>query len=92
MEKRIIGDLYVAAALLAYGATLESIDRTDRNRQKFIFSVPPNEIYYMDGIVPIRVENPSFDFIETKYVNEALWYPPSFIGAIRRAKDAIYSR
>ena len=92
MEKRCIGDLYLAAALLAYGAELESIDRSDKSRQKFIFSKPPREIYYMDGIMPIRVETPTFEVIEIKYVNRVLWYPPDFIGAIRRAKDAIYSK
>lgn len=92
MEKRYIGDLMLAAALLAYGATYEGLDKTNTNRQRFIFTSPPPEIYCTEGIMPIRIENPTFEIFETKYVSNKLWFPPTYVGAVRRAKDAIYSR
>jgi hypothetical protein len=92
MEKRYIGDLMLAAALLSYGAAYEGLDKSNPNRQKFIFTSPPKEIYCMEGIMPVRIENPTFDTFETKYVSNVLWFPPNYVGAVRRAKDAIYSR
>ena len=92
MNKKYIGDLFLAAAYLSYGAELDSIDKTNPDRQKFVFTKPPKEIYCMEGITPVRIVDPTFELIEMKYVSNSLMFPPGFISAIRRAKDAIYSR
>jgi hypothetical protein len=91
MEKRYIGDLMMAAALLAYGAEFEGLDKRNTNRQRFIFTAPPSEIFCTDGNFPVRIENPTFSLFETKYVSELLWLPPGYVSAVRRAKDVIYS-
>jgi len=90
MEKGI-KDMYLAAALLAYDAELDRIDRSDVRRQEFIFATPPDEIYVKSGIVVLRIESPTFEDVETKFIAKTLFFPPSYPDALRRIKSAIHS-
>lgn len=89
-EKRI-GDMYLAATFLAYGAELSKIDRTNPHRQIFCFTGQIPEIYIMDHITPVRIEEPTFDTVETKFIAKKIMFPPEFPNALRRIKAAIYS-
>ena len=82
--------MYLAATLLAYGATLENIDRTNPNRQIFTFSGDIEEIWVLSGHSILRIENPTFDTIETKFLGNKLVFPPTFIDCVRKIKSAIH--
>ena len=90
MEK-LIGDMYLAAALLAYDADMERIDRSDNRRQKFVFTGEVKEIYVMEGNFPIRKINPSLDDIEMAFVGHKLMFPATYPDALRRIKSAIHA-
>jgi len=86
-----ISNMYMAAALLAYGADLEEIDKTDKRRQKFRFGGNVSQVFIQDSeLVILRIENPTFDDIWTYFVGEKLVFPPSFVDSIRRIKAAIH--
>lgn len=82
--------MYLAATLLAYGATLENIDRTNPNRQVFDFSGEIAEIWVLSGHSILRIENPTFETIETRFIGATLVFPPMFIDCVRKIKSAIH--
>ena len=86
-----ISDMYFAAALLSLGAKLEKVDRTERKRQRFVFG---DTIQYMiiseDDITLTRINTPSLEDVEQAYITSRLWFPPSFIDAIRQIKASIH--
>ena len=90
MEKQI-GDMYLASALLAYGASLVRIDRTNSRRLKFCFTGDVEEVYVLDGLAPVRVQDPTLDDVEARFISRTLMFPPDYPGAIRRIKAAIHS-
>jgi hypothetical protein len=87
-----INELYLAATLLAYGATLEDIDHTDPRRKRFTFSMEGEvkEIWVLSGNSILRVENPDFEMINTKFAAGTLVFPPNFVDSIRKIKSVIY--
>ena len=85
-----ISELYLAATLLAYGATLEDIDRTNLRRQKFIFSGGIKEIWVLAGHSILRIENPDFETIKTRFAGGTLVFPPMFIDCVRKLKSVIH--
>ena len=85
-----ISDMYLAATLLAYGATLDNIDRTNPNRQVFTFSGEIAEIWVLSGHSILRIETPTFEIIETKFLGNLLVFPPAFIDCVRKIKSAIH--
>lgn len=86
---RSIGDMYFAAALLAYDAILVGVNREDRRRQRFEFKDTDLKVYIMDGGNAKEVLAP-ISRIETFFVAKSLMYPPSYPDAIRRIKSAIH--
>lgn len=94
MEEDIkrIGDMYLAAALLAYGAYLKYVDHSDPKHKRFCFSREQIEqIYTLEGIIVLRKENPTLEDVETAYVARKLVFPPIYPDSIRRIKSAIHS-
>lgn len=70
-----VSDLYVAAFLLANGAELISVDKSDRKRAVFIFGNSEDS------------EKLLADF----WLKRASIEPRAFIAAIKEAKELIYS-
>lgn len=85
-----ITDMYFAAVLLAYGAELKEIDRSDYNHQRFLFVGEVKEIYILSDDVVLRVENPTFDAIRAKFVARKLMFPPSYVDEVRRVRTVIH--
>ena len=83
--------MYLAAALLSYGAELVEIDREDVRRQKFCFEDNAEYMWVLDGPIVVRVESPSIDEIQIKFTAERLVFPPSYPASIRKIKSAIYT-
>lgn len=91
-DKKQIGDMYLAAALLSYGADLKDIDRTDSRRQKFCFAGTVLNVIVINPDLSIeRLPEVSIDEFETLFISKKLLFPASYPDAIRRIKSAIYS-
>lgn len=92
MDEYKINDMYLAAAVLAYGAELVKIDKSDRKRQKFFFSGKVDRILvYTDNGFYLLIEEPTFADIQQKYDSNRLFFPPTYPEAIRKIKSAIYA-
>ena len=84
-------EMYLAAALLAYGAELENVEKSDPNHKKFCFGGDIKQIFVLDSAnVVLRIVDPSFDDIKTKFVAQTLLFPPTYVDSIRRIKAVIY--
>jgi len=90
-EYRELTDMYLIAALLAYGFQYSRVDRLNRNRQKFCF--PTNKkfpVYTMnDGIIGSVMLN--VEEIEEEYTLHSLMFPPNYPDTLRSVKYAILS-
>ena len=91
MDEKEFTDMYLVAALLAYGFQYSRVDRTNRNRQKFCFSISKKfPVYTMrDGIigsVMLGVEE-----IEDEYTLRSLMFPSNYPDTLRSIKYAILS-
>lgn len=91
-EKQV-GDMYLAAAFLAYGASLKRVDRGDVKRQKFVFgqaTLP--SIIISDDDVQVKTQClATLEDVETFFISKRLWLPPSYPDAVRGIKSAIHS-
>ena len=91
MDEKEFTDMYLVAALLAYGFQYSRVDRTNRNRQKFCF--PTNKKYPIhllsDGIVGSQMLN--VEEVEDQYTIRTLLYPPNYPDTLRSVKYAILS-
>jgi len=91
-DKTEITDMYLAAALMAYGAELDKIDKSDKRRQKFIFIGKIDKILvYTDNGFYLVMEEPSFADVKAKYEAKRLFFPPSYPDAVRSVKSSIHS-
>ena len=90
-EEKRITDMYLAAALHAYGFTLVRVDKTNYRRQQFYFSGGVPEVYRLDGLVPLRAVKPELDDVEMWYIAGKLMFPPNYPDSIKRIKSAIHS-
>ncbi len=94
MEKqnKPISDMYLAAALVAYGSEVDSIDKTDDKRYKFIFSSNVEYIWVLDQNNVAKIVNPTLDEIETKFYSSRLMFPVNYPDALRRIKSSIHAK
>ena len=91
-EEKYIGDMYLAAAFLAYNIPLISIDRSVPRKQKFTFCKNSKlTIFTLHGNVPITIQDASLDDIETNFASDTLLFPPKFVDAVRKIKSLIHS-
>jgi hypothetical protein len=91
--EKAVGDMYLAAAFLAYGANLKKVDRSDARRQKFVFgqAVLPSIIISDDDVSVRSFSMATLDDLETYFISKRLWLPPSYPDAVRGIKSAIHS-
>lgn len=91
-EEKCIGDLYLAAAFLAYKIPLTHVDRSLPRKQKFIFTKScPLTIYTVHSNVVLAVQNATLEDVELNYASDTLMFPPSYPDAIRKIKSSIHS-
>ena len=92
MDEKQIGDMYLAAALVSYGATMIRIDKADRKHQKFVFvDGTIKEIWVESGNIHLKVVTPVIKEIENYFFSKKLVYPPSYPDTICSIKSAIHS-
>ncbi len=90
-ETKPICDMYLAAALVAYGSDFDEIDKTDKNRYKFMFSESVDYIWVLDQNNVAKIINPSLNEVEAKFYSSRLIFPVNYPDALRRIKSAIHS-
>ena len=91
-EEKSIVDMYLAAALLAYGSDIVRVDRADKKRQRFVFREKEvQKILVNDGSGYSEVNSPTIGEIEMYFLSRKLAYPPSYPDAIRSIKSVIHS-
>lgn len=90
-DEKGVSDMYLAAALHAYGATLRSIDRSNLRRQNFIFCGPVKRIYIINNGAVEPVENPSLNDVEMAYISERLMFPQRYPSSVKTIKLAIHA-
>jgi hypothetical protein len=90
-EYKELTEMYLIAALLAYGFQYSKVDRTNRNRQKFCFSTSKKSPVFIltDGIIGSQVLG--VEEIADQYTNRTLMYPPNYPDTLRSVKFAILS-
>lgn len=90
-ENKEFTDMYLIAALLAYGFQYSKVDRTNRNRQKFCYStseeLPVRLLANGTAIEKIL----GVEEIERQYALRNLLYPPNYPDTLRSIKFAILS-
>lgn len=87
-----VTDMYLAAALMAYGAELDRVDKSDKRRQRFVFIGEIGKILvYADNGFYLIMEKPVFADVKSKYEAKRLFFPPSYPDAVRSIKSAIHS-
>lgn len=91
-EEKLISDMYLAAAILAYDGELAGIDRSNPTRQQFKFVGYVKVIYVLEQNNVAKLINPSLEEIETKFIAQTLMFPPNYPDALRRIKSAIHAR
>ncbi|RMD57939.1 hypothetical protein D6833_13420 [Candidatus Parcubacteria bacterium] len=93
-KKRIITkDLYFAAALAAYGGTIEEVDRSNPKEVRFTFDVAmiqPVMIRTVSGTVQAEPEDT--DRLRLWFRSGSMWLPPSYPSSLRDIKALIYAR
>jgi len=89
-----VTDMYLVAALIAYGADYVGVDRADRRNQKFLFSNPLNGIpkihTYKHGVLN-EIELPDFEAFKNAYDTTSLLYPTNYAEVLRRVKGIIHT-
>jgi hypothetical protein len=93
LGEKAVGDMYLAAAMLSYGASLKRVDRDDPRRQKFIFqeTILPSIIVSSDDILVMPLHNAKLEDVETYFIGKRLWFPQSYPDCIRNIKSAIHA-
>lgn len=93
METKPVNNMYLVAALLAYGAELDRIDRENPRRQMFYFMNKPIEVWKLlnDNMVT-KMEYVDLDQVEVLFMSERLMYPPNYPNFIKNVKNIIHAK
>lgn len=91
-DTKTVGDMYLAAALLAYGLKLTNVDKADAHHQRFSLSGVVDRIFVIndDDLCEV-ISNPKLMDIELHYTSKTLLYPPEYPESIRRIKTLIHA-
>lgn len=90
MDEKQVVDMYFAAALISYGLRYLRIDRTNVNRQKFVFPNTELEVLIDDE----EFSSPTWqtlpiDQLEAHYHSQTLMYPGRFPECVKEIKNSI---
>jgi len=88
-----VKNMYLAAAMLSYGAQLDRVDRSNPKQQIFIFPLLLLSYIWVceNGVDVKRIANPSLDKVEVCFISKTLLYPSNYSDKIREIKSIIYS-
>jgi len=93
MKTKPINDMYLVAALLAYGAELESIDKDNPKRQMFHFRDEPIQVWKLlnDNMVT-KMEFVDLEQVALLFRTKRLMFPPNYHNYIKDVKSMIHAR
>jgi hypothetical protein len=88
-----VTDMYLVAALFAYGAEYIGVSREDKKNQRFMFRDPlgVERIFSKKHGVVEELDEPSFDEFKQAFDTVTLMYPPQYVEALRRVKGIIHT-
>lgn len=90
---KAFNDLYLIAALVAYGFEPEKIDDKDRSRQRYLFSADQiKKVYTIQPDGRSRWDMLDVIAVEKAYSSEHLLFPPTYPHILRTVKYSIISR
>jgi hypothetical protein len=90
---REIDNIYLAAALTAYGGVIDSIDRTDMRNQKFLISTDGiTHIWVMGEVEGVQqVDSPGIGQVITEFMSNTLLLPPAYPAHLRDIKAKLHN-
>lgn len=88
-----VTDMYFVAALIAYGADYDWVDKADKRNQKFLFKEPIGiqQIHTFRKGRTDTVDNPTFEQVKHAFDTVTLLFPPSYSETLRRVKGIIHT-
>jgi hypothetical protein len=87
-----IDNIYLVAALMAYGADYVGVDRADKRMQRFHFGkLEIEKIFVLEKDNVVIVDSPTYEFIKEAYENSMLFLPPTYIRMLKRVKGILYA-
>lgn len=89
-QEKEFTDMYLVAALLAYGFDLVSSNRKNANRQKFLFKNEVKSIYVIIDQEAVT-EYGNLDDVEIYYLSKRLLFPGSYTDILKGLKQDIIS-
>ena len=93
MKTKPVTDMYLTAAFLSYGITLEKIDRENPRRQIFYFVDKPTKVWkLLDNNLVTRMEFVDLDQIEILFRSKRLMFLPDYHNFIRDTKSMIHAK
>lgn len=93
MKTKPVNDMYLVAALLSYGAKLDSVDRENPKRQIFYFV--DSRIIVWEKIsenIITQVEFADLEQVELLFRSKRLMFLPDYHNFIRDTKSMIHAR
>lgn len=91
IDKKTFTDMYIIAALLAYGFKPSSIDSSDPNRQRYAFSIEQMEQVYLIDDSKVDSRFCSVLDVEIEYLSGTLMLPPKYPSLLKSVKYSIIS-
>jgi hypothetical protein len=90
---KIFNDMYLIAALVAYGFEPEEIDDSNKNRQKYRFSSEDvRKVFTLQPDGRSRWDMLDVKAVEQAYSSEKLLFPPNYPHTLRTVKYSIISK
>lgn len=92
MDDAQTSNMYLAAALVAYGGEILAVDHSNINRQIFKFKSLPDKVWVISGNPPTIVQQnvQSVNDVKVLMTNEKLMFPPNFVNAVIAVKSHLY--
>ncbi len=85
-------DMYMAAALISYGAMVQDIDSSDEKRKKFMFSGLMKGVYVLDDNNQVVRKDLTVDEFEKFYISKKILFPSGYPDSIKQMKSVIYNK
>jgi hypothetical protein len=87
-----VSDMYLAAALVAYGGEYVRVDKEEEKRYKFIFTDSISQIWIVEQNNLAKILNPTLEDVSAKFHSGRLVFPPNYPNALRNIKSALHTR
>lgn len=87
---RAISDLYLISALVSYGMVASRIDRTNPNRQKFMFNNETSIPVLISENGKVVEKHMKVEDIERYFLSEKLYFPGNYHRTLKEIRANIH--